>query len=100
MVLSLVDELDGADTMYKRHHSTGNMLLATASLSVGSAPHGRGVVGGEGGSQGATPVRSRPLRPKSTGNLSAEGMRARRASSFGVNVIVDVHDIIHNYTTM
>jgi len=65
----------------RRHcHSTGDMLGGTTDSSrlQTSTP----------------PIRLRPSRPKSEGSFSGDGLRVKRASSFGVNIL---HCLIIDY---
>lgn len=82
------DHVEAADSLYKRHHSTGDMLLATAAtitaVSDAHVSDRRNGADTTANCRTSTSLRMRPLRPKSDGNLSVASMKARRASSFGV----------------
>jgi len=62
----LVQQIEHAAV--KRYGSTGDMVINFTSHPPG----------------GATPARTRHLRPKSEGGFCYDGIRAKRASSFGV----------------
>ena len=63
---------DVAAMSVKRHHSSAGDFIAINNHVVTAC-------------RSTTPLRLRPSRPKSEGNLSVQSLRAKRTSSFGVN---------------
>lgn len=63
-----------SETSVKRHHSVGDVLGAGNGASTSTTTVCQ---------RNNTPVKPRILRPKSEGNFNIEGLRAKRASSFG-----------------